>query len=700
MKIRTLFILLFTFPIVMGQGTGRGNEKKEVRRQKTEVGTRALYSVPHTTLHSAPRVLRFQTRNTGIAGSFVPPDNLSDAEGLLPPDNPGGTPDGHNPPPDNPDVTPGGGGNGGDNPPPDNPDTQPGGNNPPPDNPDTPPGGNNPPPDNTTEGAVWVGTIDTDWRKALNWRDHIVPKPGENIIFATVANNFGVAAINDLHVDTLRTAGNFINESEKALIILPNQLFTVNESASVNAPERIVIKTSHSIAAGSLIFSKPAQNLGVRATVEMFNKSVKRPAGTYRYTWQYFGIPLQSLDPFSMFNAEGKPFVRRWVENTPNYDKWEYPKTAMSPFLGYEMTYEDTATYRFKGTLVTEDKSVVLTRTPGVSYSGVHVLANPYTAALPIDKIAMDGDVERTVYIYNTGSRDEWLKMNGIVARGFQPGQYIAVPQHLAGQKGLPAQIPSMQGFLVQAWAAGASVGFNYKEVIQNNSLLRSAGATSENRPDDNAVYPYIVIDVEGENSADRAWIFEAPGTTRTFNNGWDGYKLVTPDVLQLYVSGQQGQKFQVSSSSELVGNEIGFANAKNEVYKLRFEMSAEAQAQRLFLLDLKTGKHWRINPFRYYSFTAEAGDAGPRFRIVSKEELADKVPNLRVYTQDRTIVVENNTSESGSVDVFDSLGKLVAQRELKANEILRLNEVFAKGVYIVKVTTQTHNLAERVILR
>ena len=168
-------------------------------------------------------------------------------------------------------------------------------------------------------GKLWIGTNSTDWNTASNWRDNEIPAPGETVIFAT-ATNYTHAAINDLHVAADRVVENLINESGKALVVLPENRITINNIAVVNGDERIVVKAgADTRAGGSLLFAKPANNTNVPATVELYTKSHKRTTGggVYPYLWQYVGIPVQSLAPAALGTQTR---VRAWDETLPELD--------------------------------------------------------------------------------------------------------------------------------------------------------------------------------------------------------------------------------------------------------------------------------------------------------------------------------------------------------------------------------------------
>ena len=124
------------------------------------------------------------------------------------------------------------------------------------------------------------------------------------------------------------------------------------------------------------------------------------------------------------------------------------------------------------------DLSRTFTYTPGSNYPGLHIMANPYTAAMDITKLIFT-KMEETVYLYNTGSTGEWSIFDG--TSGNNPGQYIAVPKSPAGQLEIPGQIPSMQGFMVAyspSYSGGGSISVAYNNAVTKKYKLTACFCT------------------------------------------------------------------------------------------------------------------------------------------------------------------------------------------------------------------------------
>ena len=321
----------------------------------------------------------------------------------------------------------------------------------------------------------------------------------------------------------------------------------------------IVVKSSKDNPTGTLLFANPGVNQNVGGTVEFYNQGYDcADCGMYRRSWQYFGIPVNESD-FPYGHVAGSATVNQWVEPF-NGDKWRpapyAPDTKLQKFKGYQITNDvqaqPTGVYSFKGTLCVCDAFLNLTRTSGVNYSGANLIGNSYTGAIDIKQgIVFPPEVEQTVYLFNTGTRDQWRKLNGSTVSGYRAGQYLSVPKNTAGQDNLPDRIPSMHSFLVKMQnGASCTLQILYDKLLKNTTVNNGNGTQIAWRSGNSgsANMPSLVMDVLGNESADRLWIFTDGGLSFGFDNGWDGRKLTEKGLSQLYAMSDIGNdKFQVA---------------------------------------------------------------------------------------------------------------------------------------------------------
>lgn len=423
----------------------------------------------------------------------------------------------------------------------------------------------------TVTANMWEGNVSEIWDDVANWTCK-VPLTGEDVVFSN-------SAANNLLLDQDRTIGSLSNSSTKALIIRTTKSLTINGTATVNAADRILIQSAAGVANGSLIFTQPTLNANVPATVEMYSKAYKgapitytdsNTGGTYTvsYRWQYFGIPVKDAkyndNSKATFTTAPVSYVRKSNEllNGDNiyYNEWEqlYDDASLTTFTGYEITQLNPKTITFKGPLVTGDQTLNLTytATPGGIFdtgSGYNIFGNSYTAAIDINKMQFaTSGVEKAVYLYNTGSLHDWYEATGDVV----PGSYLAIPQNTSGE--ILREIPSMQGFMLIA-TAGSTVTIPYNSVIKNMEAQRAPSA-------DNSALSYLTIDVISKSGGDRVWLFSQPGTSRKYDNGWDGRKIILNPGLSLFVDEGKDQ-LQVSTSDDLDKTYLSFMAGKDTEY-------------------------------------------------------------------------------------------------------------------------------------
>jgi uncharacterized repeat protein (TIGR01451 family) len=593
----------------------------------------------------------------------------------------------------------------------------------------------------------WYGANGTDWGTPANWTANFVPDAGEDVEFATADNNgtngYGNGkgtAINDLYLDNTdqsssggRIIGNLINASDKNLVITTGNQLKINgtvQDGNANAGT-IVVKTdpANQTPNGTLIFTNPSSNQNVGATVEFYNKAYYcDECGLYKKQWQYFGIPVQSSSSFPTGTVTGNVTVNQWVEPFAGTNKWQTapytPDTQLTAFRGYEMTNDShslpAGVYSFPGTLYTGNATVPLTKTANVSYSGANLIGNSYTAAIPIATALSFSTAitDQSVYLFNTGTRDQWRKLDGssVQFSGVAGGQYLAVPFYLAGQipsgssTALPSMIPATQSFMILADKA-TTLTIDYSKLVKNQTITDAGGNTiatraateTQSSPEGStsaAQLPSVVMDVIGDNSADRVWIFSKSGTSYGFDSGWDGRKLGDENSSQLYVTASDSSKLQVATVPSLDKVAVGFLPTEDGTYTLEFAVSGTSNA--LYLNDLIAGKRQQIVNGGSYTFTASKSEVKNRFTLsYAGESTAFSTDEALISvtpTSDGTIRIANGSDRSCSASLSDEKGRFIQRREVKAGGEESL-EGLAKGTYIVRLQNAVVNDTRKVTI-
>lgn len=562
---------------------------------------------------------------------------------------------------------------------------------------------------------LWLGNISNDWGTAGNWTQSQIPTTiNDDVYFATSLNWYHEAE-RDLILDQDRAARNIVNYSSKRLIVPVNTTLTVDNDAETGSASQLVLKSEVGQANGALVLNNPTGNTGLQATVEFASKS-KPGTGTWPRVWQFFGVPIVDKTLTNMFgaNAQGSIYgtpdniiVRKYNEalnlSYSYQEKWEDldPAThVMMPYEGYEITQPaENTIHSFVGTLVTDaSKTLNFTISPtGVYSRGNYILANPYAAPIFISNMLSADFVNlaQTIYIYNTGSRQQWIDANGYSTVGDQPGTYTAIPINAATTIG-KTQIPSLQAFMVKASAetSAPSFRFRYETVYRGaitdlNEPMRIKRAEAPAADD---IKPLLTMDVIGETGSDRVYLITADGTGKSYDAGWDGYKTLSTDNVQLYAMDSENKRMQVNTDNNLNDTYIGFRTGGESTYTLKFKFNNEMQGvyESLYVQDLATGAIHEVTNGAEFTFEATVpGSVEKRFKFSASKITTDaKTTNLEealsVKANSKTIAVTNSSNQDVVVTIYDLVGKSIMNRSIAAGNH-EFDHGLSRGTYVIE---------------
>ncbi len=583
---------------------------------------------------------------------------------------------------------------------------------------------------------LWYGGIDTDWGKAGNWTQDYIPLPTDDVFFATTLN-WSSEAQNDLKLDQDRSARNIVNYSSKRLIIPVNTTLTVDDDCETGSASKLIIESEVGQANGALVLNNPTGNTGIQATVEFASKS-KPGTGTWPRVWQFFGPPVVDRTLTGLFgsNVQGSIYggdpatnviVRKYNEalnlSYSYQEKWEDLDPAlhmMLPYYGYEITQPiENTKHSFAGTLVTDlSNTLSFSISPEGTYArGNYILANPYAAPIYISNIEATDlvNLAPAIYIYNTGSRQNWISASGESQLGSQPGTYTSVPVNSATTIDMP-QIPSMQAFMVKALSATAP---ETKFTFRYDWVYKEDGDTTTNRAmrvksskvpavistTNSDIKPLIKMDVIGENGSDRVYLITAAGTGKAYDAGWDGYKTLSTDNVQLFALDADNKRMQVNTDNDLNETFIGFRSAGESSYTLRFTFNNEMQGvyESLYVQDLATGIVQEITDGMTMTFAASpAGATEKRFKLTASKIITGvNTPAgenaVRLAANSTVITVENSTGSEVRVTVYNLVGQPILT-ETVPNGVRLISHKLMKGTYVIEA--KSINNSSRVILK
>ncbi len=618
---------------------------------------------------------------------------------------------------------------------------------------------------------MWTGAVSTDITDHANWRGGLraesSPILGE--FKETVA--FDSLAVHDMHIPSLPytppgsdpnvisfySFGNFINKSNKKLVIEPNGHLYIGGlvlgSDSANKADKIVVKADNTRPNGTLILAGQPCDKPVYATVEMYSKASKSATPiswtdnipgspthgqsiSSSYKWQYIGIPVEG----EIVNAFYGSYVRKYDETLNStdhfYGKWrklgaDETWQPLVPFAGYEVTSRTPKVYVFKGRLLHCPQELTLTRQAAevTAYTGTdihkkyyglgqNIFGNSYTAALRIgdgrlsDAIGSK-PIEKTVYIYNTGSIADWN--GGSTLTG--DGSFLAVPANIAGSPELSAEyISSMQGFLLKFRndALTNNTGAPEKITIglRNGGVEPFGGNQRPQRaPQADPIHGFLKVGLTSRRSVSSISLIEAEGTTDEFDNGWDGMQLNTgrSSSATLFVPSEYGD-LQVSTSDNIVGDRFGIFNNGDTTYRLTVIRHRLDNRGELYLYDVATNRYTLLDAdTTVYDFTSEgSGNVDKRFVITDRrnaddpntavDEVADDM-SLYGYVDGRhTLVVNNHTAEAGTLTLLDVSGKVVYTSPFGVGFSRHDLSHLPAGVYIARLEASTRRATVKAI--
>jgi len=554
----------------------------------------------------------------------------------------------------------------------------------------------------TATKNYWKGSVDSNWSNPLNWTSNTVPASGDDVEFSTSTTIHWLEAKNDLTLDNAdRIVNNLTNKSSKSLIIPPARCLTVNGNITTNGnPNQIQIKADPTGLAqnGSFIFPNATNVFG---TVEMYSMASKNntadATGNF-YKWQFFGIPIYEITASPTFDGS---YVRKWVESGTTRDThWVSVDNSfkLQPGIGYEVTQDATRTIVFQGQL--RNQVCTINNLPYHPYPalfpGQSILANPFTAAIDINGIQFGTDMNKTVWLYTTGSFGDWR--NG--------SQYESVVPGPIGL-GVTKQIPSMQAMVVQfaptftTTSAQSYVTIPYSATVKNSDRQRIKTAMDSTASDQVS----LRIDINGSKSSDKMWLFSDSKFTRNFDNGWDGAKMLGSVLSpQLYAIEPDG-KYQIDCIDDLNNTQLGFQAGEDNEYTLTFtHTNITTKYAALFLADISENKTVDITESgSTYTFIAEPSPVTVnRFKIVTRpyeKDASDADTQLKVFSSGNTVFVQNLGNQTGEMIVYDMMGRKLRNASFGPYGVTAVQVGSISGAYVVSAATSNEKVNKRLII-
>lgn len=612
------------------------------------------------------------------------------------------------------------------------------------------------PEENACGNNYWIGGVDNDFNKKENWTND-VPKDGQSIRFADGSTDAkGKVAVRDLHLPagkvisanklvnnapnekveegaTTKTAGHpaVVVPADGGLTVKSVEGFTTDGDK-----DKLVMKTSdNGKTVGTFILNNdnPCAST-VFATVEF------KPLGAYEhgrkatddkdntspdfgkklldeFDWQYIGLPVAEATKNPAFAGMR---VREYAEklNDPNryYQKWKAVKNVdkMTAFKGYEVApvlKGSEGVHKIQGKLNLCEQTIVLTRQAaevtaskattqdGRRYGlGYNIVGNSFMAGVDIKSIKLasgeDGvKMDNTVYIYTTGSWDDWKNAYGTSVT--TKGGYEAVPIDKAGESGITRTLAPMQGFMVK-----------YNDPVYSTKTgtltIPYTGLQSMSEPlraksfvmDGDFNRGSVMVTMDNGKVVDKFWTYQEEDATPAYDSQLEGEKLNMGEP-SVFATTTDGKNVQISSLPSLIGSTFSVETAKDETYNM--ELNAwSLNYQNLKLVDLKTKT---VIPFnngkaRYFFTATVDGIEHNRFMFADTPE-TDYEKVMGAVTGIDNISI---TLTKGEAELFNLSGAKVGTFSLPL-DAKKLKGQVPAGVYLIKATDGTNVQTSKIVI-
>ena len=562
------------------------------------------------------------------------------------------------------------------------------------------------------------GQENNDWTNILNWNFNRLPSATEEVCIkapATLSTNATIAGITFATGDNEQIGSIHITSTGGLSVGTQGITGAATDGSSLTIDN---LQTG----AGFLRISPEYKGTMPRITMRYETKSTLDNGANLDAEWQYIGAPGLNSTIYVDHNT--------WLYKLDETEKdWVLqPRTAdveLEPFEGYAITQYGTPTYKWTADFTNQNCTIPLTYSKN-GRSGRHIIANSYTA--PINVAAFTGDefkyldgmdskyrIEKTLYIYNSGSWNNWNNNNGSKPEtsGNEAGQYYAIPvlaaQYLAEDDQEQTTIAPMQGIYLRVRSRkavselpedGEPVGnlyLDYNSLVMGNSheMNHPMRAPQKNIADamqsENFRRVRIVATSE-KSGADRLYIIQDDINTRKYNNGYDAPNQETKGLVNIYTN-ESGGKMEVSCSNNIDSMYIGFMAGEDRTYTLHFSALV---GNVLYLQDLMNGQEVRIVENGSYTFEAEPQSTNDkRFLLLTSSKLATDINDTHAaniwYSNSTTTLYITNALDNSTLVLYDASGHQVLSTTVSHTPYTLNLSYLTKGMYMARINNHVY---------
>ncbi|MCF8359446.1 MAG: T9SS type A sorting domain-containing protein [Prolixibacteraceae bacterium] len=501
-----------------------------------------------------------------------------------------------------------------------------------------------PTPGEANYDAIWLGDVDYDWTRALNWvPSDSYPGASDKVFISGNAPAFP-------EVSSAETVGHVV----------------LDHDAQLNGQENLTV-----------------------TTVDIIHEITFSP-DTSR--WQYFTSPFSDLTPAGMASTNNR--VDMWMATYNNSiagdinDAWEFnltPSTVLTPGKGYAVCTVNDASetgdeiydadyYMYSGgTLV--DASSAVSFSLLVDESGWNLIGNPFLA--PIDWL--------------DDSNIDYTNIQGNAAHLYDPttGTYTTVSELESSDL-----IPPMQGFFVEASSAGNFDIPPDARVLSNAPFLKS-----ESQND------HLTIGVTADSIIDKAVIAIDPMATNGFDK-LDAHKLFATNkkIPQVFSLTGENEQLVINRINELPASipMYLFTGEANEV-TMSFPNLAELRSNLEITIELQ-GKTYQRESLSAGNIVIPVPDKGATlpFSVHLSENLSGVSPAevkkpVLLYSGNG-IQYKYLPAQPGTITLYTTSGQKIKDMNVKKSHGF-FDIVLPRGIYLVNYESPVTTITNRIIV-
>ena len=553
---------------------------------------------------------------------------------------------------------------------------------------------------------------DSNWHNANNWNIGRIPWTTDS---ATIAANKHVS------LDTVIITEGLSFESGSAIHITSTGGLTVGAQGIQGAASdgSSIIIDNLQTGAGFLRISPAYKGAMPRTTVNYQTRSTLDTGANRDATWQYFGAPGKNVS----FTIDYITWLYQWNEKQ-NWVKQNGTLT-FEPFAGYAITQYGQPTYSLIAEPIHSNQDIILTKTPENQggMNGDNLFANSYMAPIDVKNFTPEdftGDLEKTFYIFNSGSWNEWNKYNTEQSKGSNgndvPGQYCAVPAFSSKYMDSVeiTTLPPMQGIYVIANTNEAHIHLNYEKHVWNAGTNPKVSTdmhepmrtpqrlqAEEQMQQDN--FRRIRIQLNSANSgADRLYIIQTDETTPLYDNGYDAPNQTVSGLTNIYTTESFG-KMEVSCSNRIDSMYIGFQAGSDTQYTLSF---SSLIGDMLYLEDLEQDTIVAMQSDEPYTFQANPQSINDyRFRLLLHPKGISDSPNtptdteqadnIRVWINNDMLHIIGATANT-NIHIYNISGTYILSDIVSDSPYTCNVAHLQSGVYLIRINEQIYKVIKK----